>query len=273
MIEESIGKGITKNADNSYTLDFKQDLGSGTWDGIFYVKVPPVTTGDEVKNSNISNEKNEINTKYIQNTTTLPAENYKPEQKGYKGYWTGTKINSIQIKEDLRPVIQARMAGLLESDLKDPNVLQGFLTNKLKLGNYSAADFNIMSYDEKLSFLTSQAVDLEFNNKVGSMLTKVGNEYYLGNPRDVNEVNPNPKTSGGSTTAAQEKTANLEKSIQGVWDMQADGTGSFPGLAGRSVSHSMGEFIIETPGELKGQPIGKKADVVKYLKDGSYNPK
>ena len=73
MIEESIGKGITKNADNSYTLDFKQDLGSGTWDGVFYVKVPPVTTGDELKNSNISNEKNEINTKYIQNTTTLPA--------------------------------------------------------------------------------------------------------------------------------------------------------------------------------------------------------
>jgi len=51
MIEESIGKGITKNADNSYTLDFKQDLGSGTWDGVFYVKVPPVTTGDELKNS------------------------------------------------------------------------------------------------------------------------------------------------------------------------------------------------------------------------------
>ena len=205
MIEESIGKGITKNADNSYTLDFKQDLGSGTWDGIFYVKVPPVTTGDELKNSNISNEKNEISTKYIQNTTTLPAENYKPEQKGYKGYWTGTKVNSIQIKEDLKPVIQARMAGLLESDLKDPNVLQGFLTNKLKLGNYSAADFNLMSYDEKLSFLTSQAVDLEFNNKVGSMLTKVGNEYYLGNPRNVIEVNPNPKTSGGGGTTGTQK--------------------------------------------------------------------
>jgi hypothetical protein len=272
MIEESIGKGITKNADNSYTLNFKQDLGSGTWDGIFYVKVPPVTTGDELKNSNISNEKNEISTKYIQNTTTLPAENYKPEQKGYKGYWTGTKINSIQIKEDLRPVIQARMAGLLESDLKDPNVLQGFLTNKLKLGNYSAADFNIMSYDEKLSFLTSQAVDLEFNNKVGSMLTKVGNEYYLGNPKDVNEVNLNPKVAGGGgTTTAQEKEAvNLNENIKSVWDTKAEDTGSYKGNKGTAVVHENGRFIITAPEKLKDKQIGTKAQVVKFLEDGKY---
>ena len=213
MIKDSIGKGITENADGSYSLNFKKDLGDGSWDGIFYTKVPPVTTGDELKNSNISNEKNEISTKYLQETTTLPAENYKPEQKGYKGYWTGTKINSIQIKEDLKPVIQARMAGLLAADFKDPNVLQGFLTNKLKLGtSYKAADFNSMpgGYDAKLAFLTSQAVDLEFNNKLGGVLTKVGNEYYLGNPRDVSEVNPNPKTSGGGgTTGTQKNQADI----------------------------------------------------------------
>jgi len=210
IIDESIGKGITKNADNSYTIDFKRDLGSGTWDGVFYVKVPPVTTGNELKNSGISNEKNEISTKYIQETTTLPAENYKPQQKGYKGYWTGTKVNSIQIKEDLRPVIKARMTGLLESDFKDQNVLQGFLENKLKLASYSVEDFNLLTYEEKLSFLTSQALDLEFNDKLGNVLTKVGNEYYLGNPRDVSEVNPNPKISGGGgMTGTQKNQADL----------------------------------------------------------------
>ncbi len=273
IIEGSIGKGITKNADGSYTLDFKQDLGSGTWNGVFYVKVPPVTTGDELKNSNISNEKNEISAKYIKETTTLPAENYKPQQKGYKGYWTGTKVNSIQIKEDLRPVIQARMAGLLESDLKDQNVLQGFLTNKLKLGNYSAADFNIMSYDEKLSFLTSQAIDLEFNSKLGGILTKVGNEYYLGNPRDVNEVNQNPKTSGGNTkapTAAQiEKEKEWQATRQRVINMKK---GSYADLVGKSgkykVSYDGSEYVIQTGMGNKDITIPTIQGVLQYLETG-----
>jgi hypothetical protein len=269
MIEESIGKGITKNADNSYTLDFKQDLGSGTWDGIFYVKVPPVTTGDELKNSNISNEKNEISTKYIQNTTTLPAENYKPEQKGYKGYWTGTKVNSIQIKEDLRPVIQARMAGLLESDLKDPNVLQGFLTNKLKLGNYSAADFNIMSYEGKLSFLTSQAVDLEFNNKLGSMLTKVGNEYYLGNPENVKEINPNQVTSGGDTTADQrkeaEKAAEWDNAVATIWNIQPGDLKDIK-FGDKKVSYDRKNFRVSTSGGNLSRKFDTKEEVIEYLR-------
>jgi len=212
MIKDSIGKGITDNGDGSYSLNFKKDLGNGTWDGQFYVKVPPVTTGDELKNSNISNEKNEISTKYLKETTTLPAENYKPEQKGYKGYWTGTKVDSKQIKEDLKPVIQARMAGLLAADFKDLNVLQGFLTNKLKLGtDITAEKFNAMpgGYNEKLAFLTNKAVDLEFNTKLGGVLKEVNGEFYLGNPKDVKEINPNPKTSGGGATGTQKNQAEL----------------------------------------------------------------
>ncbi len=209
------GKDITDNGDGTYSLNFEKPVGDGSWDGSFYTKLPPILNGEEFKNAQIVDEKNNFSTKYLLNTTNIAAKGYDSKKPGVKGYWQGTEIDMKNVEKDLRPVVQARMEGLLRVDFKDPNVFQGFLTNKLKLGvNDVSLILNAETYEKKVELLTNQAMKIEVAKKLGNSLhevsTKEGIKYYFGDKDKIQDIDQNPKTSGGGsgdTTSQQEKNA------------------------------------------------------------------
>jgi hypothetical protein len=125
------------------------------------------------------------------------------------------------------------MAGLLAADFKDPNVFQGFLTNKLLLGTDNMSlILNEKDYDKKLELLTNQAMKVEVAKKFGNTLheikTKEGTKYYFGDKSRIQEVDKSPKTSGGGSATEQDKTNALAKKVI------AEG-GVFPGREGLSM--------------------------------------
>ena len=79
-------------------------------------------------------------------------------------------------------------------------------------------------------------------------------------------------SSGGKTKTELKKEADLQRVVKQVWDMKSTGTADLD-YDGRKVSHSGGEFIIQTAGINKDMPIGRKEDVIEYLRTGAYNPK
>jgi hypothetical protein len=209
------GKNITDNGDGTYSLNFEKSVGDGSWDGTFYTKLPPVLGGEEFKNAQIVDEKNNFNTKYLLNTTNIAAKGYDSKKPGVKGYWQGTEIDMQNVEKDLKPVVQARMVGLLAVDFKDPNVLQGFLTNKLLLGTDNMSlILNEKDYDKKLELLTNQAMKVEVAKKFGNTLheinTKEGVKYYFGDKDKIQDIDLNPKTSGGAT-GTQKNQADLNE--------------------------------------------------------------
>jgi hypothetical protein len=228
------GKDITDNGDGSYSLNFEKPVGDGSWDGAFYTKLPPVLSGEEFKNAQIVDEKNNFSTKYLLNTTNIAAKGYDSKKPGVKGYWQGTEIDMKNVENDLRPVVQARMEGLLNADFRDPNVFQGFLTNKLKLGvNDISLILNAETYEKKVALLTNQAMKIEVAKKFGNSLheikTKDGIKYYFGDKDKIQDIDQNPKKleGGGDTTNQQERNAFARNVI-------ANG-GVFPGRGGLSM--------------------------------------
>ena len=213
MISEA-GKSITANEDGSYSLNFEKQLGDGSYDGMFYTKVPQTITGDEFKNANIVDDKNNLGTKYLGDTTNILAKGYDSKRKGYKGYWQGTEIKMEEIKKDLRPVIQARMEGLLNADFRDLNVLQGFLTNKLKLGTDDVALFlNKQTYTDKVNFLTDRTMQLEIAKSLGNQLNEVNGKYYLGDAQKIQDIGESPKAGGGATGTQKNQAALNEEAL------------------------------------------------------------
>ena len=203
----SAGKSITANEDGTYSLNFEKQIGDGNYDGMFYTKVPPVLSGDEFKNANIVDEKNQFSTKYLGDTTNISAKGYDSKKPGVKGYWQGTEIDMKAAKNDLRPVVQARMEGLLNADFRDTNVLQGFLTNKLKLGTDDIAlILNAQDYNTKVNLLTNQAMEVEIANKLGNQLHQIGDKYYLGDKDRIQDINLNPKGGSSSSPASSSKS-------------------------------------------------------------------
>ena len=209
------GKNITANEDGTYSLNFEKQLGDGSYDGVFYTKVPPTITGDEFKNSGVVDEKNNLVTKYLGNTSNIAAKGYDSKKQGVKGYWQGTEIKMDEVEKDLKPVIQARMEGLLAADFRDLNVLQGFLTNKLKLGTDEVALFlNKQDYNDQVAFLTDRTLKLEIAKNLGNQLNMVDGKYYLGNAQKIEDIDQNIKATSGSTTGTQKNQQDFNDRIK-----------------------------------------------------------
>lgn len=236
------GKDITKNKDGTYSLNFEKPVGDGSWDGTFYTKLPPVLSGEEFKNAQIVDEKNNFSTKYLLNTTNIAAKGYDSKKPGVKGYWQGTEIDMVNVEKDLRPVVQARMEGLLNADFRDINVLQGFLTNKLLLGTEATSlILNEKDYNKKVELLTNQAMKVEIAKKMGNSLheikTKDGVKYYFGDKDKIQDIDQNQKISGGGSATEQDKNNALARKVI------ANG-GVFPGREGLSM------FVDKTTGKV-----------------------
>jgi hypothetical protein len=269
MISDA-GKSITSNEDGSYSVNFEKQLGDGSWDGMFYTKVPPTITGDEFKNANIVDEKNNLSPKYLGNTTNIAAKGYDSKKQGYKGYWQGTEINMKNVEDDLRPVVQARMEGLLNADFRDLNVLQGFLTNKLKLGTDEVAMFlNKQTYEDKVKFLTDRTMKLEIAKNIGNQLNEVDGKYYLGDAQRIQDIGESTSKSGGPTATQKEKASTWQRQREDIKNMEIGGTGDFK-YGDRRVSYDGSQFIIQTAGANKDIPIRTKKQVIDYLETGSY---
>jgi hypothetical protein len=209
---------IKKNADGSYSLEFKQQIGNGTYDGIFYDKVPPLTAGTELEDTGIYTNKG-LNYAYIGDTVFLPVEGNAGKDKTKKVTWQGTVIETDKIKQDLRPAIEARVKGLIDTDFQSLSVLQGFLTNKVKAGTqWSASKINELPYAEKVNTLTELIMDQELSNRFKSFVPvkdkKTGKTtYYAGNPQktQTEDLTKGAKAAGGATGTAKNQAALNEK--------------------------------------------------------------
>lgn len=265
------GKSITSNEDGTYSLNFEKPIGNGNYDGMFYTKVPPVLSGDEFKNANIVDEKNQFSTKYLLNTTNIPAKGYDSKRPGVKGYWQGTEINMVAAENDLRPVVQARMEGLLNADFRDINVLQGFLTNKLKLGtDDTALILNAQDYNTKVNLLTNQAMKVEIANKLGNQLHKIGDKYYLGDKDKIQDIDQNPESTGngGLNKKEQEiinKKADWNNVLTRIKDIVPGDIDNFA-YGDKKVSYDGKKFRIEVAGSNQGRAFETKEQVIDYLR-------
>ena len=265
------GKDITKNEDNSYSLNFEKNVGDGSWDGMFYSKVPPVLIGDEFAKANVVDDKNQFSTKYLKDTINIPATGYDSKRPGFKGYWQGTEINMAEAEKDLRPLVQARMEGLLAADFKDPNVLQGFLTNKLHLGVDDAAlILNAQTYNDKVKLLTDKAMAIEINNKLEGKLHKVGDKYYLGDKKQIQDIGKTPDSGGNGGRDAGDgggdkdasDLATIQKRMRNVQ------SGKFDEFIykGKSVAWDGGKFIIKSDKSAgKDKAFGSLERAIEYI--------
>jgi hypothetical protein len=266
------GKDITKNDDGTYSLNFEKNVGDGSWDGLFYSKVPPVLIGDEFAKANVVDDKNQFSTKYLGNTTTIPAEGYDTRKPGFKGYWQGTEIDIKKAEEDLRPLIQARMEGLLAADFKDPNVLQGFLTNKLHLGvNDASLILTAESYDNKVKLLTDKAMSIEINRISVGKLHKVGDKYYLGDKTQVEGIGKTPDSGGkgggnGGGGGGGDKDASDLAAIQKRMRNVKPGKVDEFFYKGKSVAWDGKKFIVKSDKSAgKNNAMGSLERAIEYI--------
>lgn len=265
------GKDITKNEDGTYSLNFEKNLGDGSWDGMFYSKVPPVLIGDEFAKANVVDDKNQFSTKYLKNTINIPAEGYDSKRAGFKGYWQGTEIDMTKAEGDLRPLVQARIEGLLAADFKDPNVLQGFLTNKLHLGvNDASLILKAKTYDEQVKLLTDKSMSIEINNKLEGKLHKVGDKYYLGDKKQIQDIGKTPDSGGngggGGGGGGGDKDASDLAAIQKRMRNVKPGKVDEFFYKGKSVAWDGKKFIVKSDKSAgKNNAMGSLERAIEYI--------
>jgi putative IMPACT (imprinted ancient) family translation regulator len=291
-VDEAIAAGITnksiiaEGAEGKETYTIKYNPKISEWTGEFYTEIPKINLGEISTTVGIYSKEggNKITNNYLEPTKyqKLEGNANQPASEGTAKYQI-TGVNEIAVRESIRPSSVAQATGLITTYLKDTPSFNGIL-RKLDFGtDYPLKKF-IDDHKETgmagmVQTLAKRIEDKEWQNIIQkSDLKKIidpktkQEKYYVADAQSIAFFNKPDKT-GGLTDAQEKAAANLEKNIKNVWDMTAEGSGNFTGVDNVKVSHSMGQFIIETPGELKGEIIEDKNDVVKYLRDAVYNPK
>jgi hypothetical protein len=271
---------IEDNGNGTYNIIRNEDIADRKT-GEFYVIIPEPKKDTDLQTAGIYNDKDQLQEVFFEGPMYVNAQG----NAGISKNEALVKVPKRLIKmEDINTLIEKQVntniKGLLGSELQDMNKLRGFMrmTGSGGTGVEDAKNIVTKGLDEQVKVLSAPIIEsykLELMRNNNIRLDKDG-KYYQLDEMALKEFDSNQsknRTRGGMTAAQAKAEANLENTIQRVWDMQPNGTGNFKGVNGVKVSHSMGNFIIETPGDVKGQIFETKQDVVEYLKNGSYNPK
>ena len=287
-IESKITEGINKGfitatgetGSEQYTLNFKKKINSD-YDGTLYTTIPEIKFGDVPVTAGVYSKDSdtEVSTIYMLPTEFADvAGNAKlgREQGTVKYQRTPVDINAIRFA--VRPSLLAKAEGLIASYFQDQDTADGIL-QKLGSGtNYASKNFATKDLKEQAEMLAKQMEESEIKNIISkSQLKQIDGQYYKMDAENIKifdnaSSSSRSSSTGGPTKTELKKEQDLKGVIKQVWDMQNTSTADLD-YDGRKVSHSGGEFIIQTPGINKDMPIKTKEDVIKYLKTGAYTPK
>jgi hypothetical protein len=182
-IDEGIKNGsILYDKDtNSYSVKFKQKLGTSTWDGTFYHKVAEAPDPNKIwgkDQANIVNDKGELNNNFIINpgNPVITKEKIKDFPNKEKLVET-TYVNTPEIRKNAKMYYDAGAEALLSSDLRDMGQLQSFLQTKLNRGNESLEDW-IKQYptvEKQKAFISKRLFEIDMDAKLGGSSDQYSN--------------------------------------------------------------------------------------------------
>ncbi len=180
------GKIIYDEATNQYSVRFKQNLGSTTWDGTFYHKIADAPDSDKMwgkTQANIVNEKGELNNSFIINpgNPVITKEKVKDFPNKEKLVET-TYLNMPAISGSAKTYYDAGARALLNADLKDKTQLRSFLQNKLNRGNETLEEFFKANPTpkEQEDFISAKLFEIDTENKLGKQYSR-----RIARPEDV----------------------------------------------------------------------------------------
>jgi hypothetical protein len=267
-IQEGIkNKDITQDG-NDYTLNFRQDIGKG-WDGTFYSKIPKTDIGTTPVKIGIYEKENDTE---VSNTYMLPTEYV--DSKGNANLTTAegvakyqrTPIDIKAIKLTMRPSLEAKAAGMIATDLSNPDVANGVLAS-LDFGtNYPAKEFAKLTTNEKVKLIADKLEEKEAANIISkSNLTKIGDVYYKMNPEDLKIFSEKASSKSGETKpkAFEVKWKRVSKDI---WNQKPGVVNDFS-FDGKKVRFDGKNFSIAS-GDNLGYEFKTKQEVVDYLNTG-----
>jgi len=271
---------IQSNADGTYNIIYDQKV-DGEKTGEFYVIVPDAKKEKDLETAGIYGNGDKLQESFFKGPEYVKAE-------GNAGISTSeatVKVPRREIDMDavdklLTKQANVRITGLLASELRDMNKLRGFgrKIGAWGAGTEEAKKFVKMSTDDQVKELSKYIIDgyrADIMRDNNIRFDKKENKYYQLDEMALKEFDTKQK-SGSTTTAedkkAAEKETQLKTEIKKVYDMKSEDTGRME-FGKNKVAHIGGAFIIETPGELQGEIIGSKEEVVSFLKYGTYSPK
>jgi hypothetical protein len=283
-IAEGISKGfITQEGEGGneqYAINFKKKI-NPDYDGELYTTIPEIKYGDAPVTAGIYSKENDTEVSAIYMLPTEFADvagNAKLGKEQGTDKYQRTPVDIKAMKIAIKPALIAKAEGMIAAYFSDPDTTDGIL-QKLGFGtNYQSKEFATKSLEEKVNLLVGKMEENEIKNIIAkSQLKEINGQYYKMDAENVKifdnaSSRSGSGSSGGKTKTELKKEADLQRVVKQVWDMQSTSTADLD-YDGRKVSHSGGEFIIQTAGINKDMPIGRKEDVIEYLRTGAYNPK
>jgi hypothetical protein len=220
VIDEEIQKGvdngdITLSKGGEYTLNFKRKIGKD-WDGTFYSKIPKINIGTtSIKTGIYANEnEKDVSDSYMPVTEYVDvAGNAALDNRYGTAKYQRTLVDMPAIEAAMRPSLEAVAAGMVATDLSNPNIANGLLANLGFGTNYPAEAFSNLTTPEKVKQLADKLQEKEIANiKKKSELTLINGKYYKMSPKDLQifgDLNKKESSAGGLTANQQAKMAQL----------------------------------------------------------------
>jgi len=284
FLEAEFEKGIkdkaiieSKENKGQYEFRFEKKINKD-WDGALYSEIPEIEYGKSAVIAGVYSKDgdNQINNKFIGKLTYEQiAGNAGVNKNRGSVMFERQEVDMDGIILAMRPTLIAQAEGLIAGPLSNNNVADGVLAQLDYGTNYPSKEFATLNTEEKVKSLVAKLEEQEKQNIIAKSSLKPikdakGTErYYIQNEKE-NQIFSN-ETSGKDKTTTEEKEAvNLNENIKSVWDTKAEDTGTYKGNKGTAVVHENGRFIITAPEKLKDRQIGKKTEVVKFLKTGKY---
>jgi hypothetical protein len=162
-----------------YSLKFKQNLGSSTWDGTFFHKIPDAPDPDKAwgkDQGNVLDEKtNGLRAEYVLNAGSPVLTKEKIKEFPNKERQVETVyLNMPAINGVLNQYYKAGATALLNSDLKDKVQLRSFLQNKLYRGNEDLAKW-LTKFDTDVKqedFIKDKLLEIDTETKLGKTYSR-----------------------------------------------------------------------------------------------------
>lgn len=269
---------IKANSDGTYNIVYNEDVADKK-SGEFYVDIPEPKKDTDLQTAGVYNDKDQLQDMFFEGPKYVNAQDNAGISKSEAIIKVPKRLVKMQdIDALIEKQVKINMKGLLGSKLQDMNALRGFmrLTGSGDTGVEDAKRLVTLPLEEQINILSKPIIDgyrteIMRNNSIRQ--DKDGNYYQL-DEMALKEFDANQgKTkTAGPTNKQLADQAKLQAEIKKVHNMQAGDKGRME-FGKNRVAHIDGAFIIETPGELQGEIIGSKDEVISFLQYGTYTPK
>lgn len=254
-IEAGIKNGKIINEGDNYKIVFDKTVGE-TWDGTFYNEIPERTKGDlwDKDNGNVFlKDGNTLKENYITQPELIVVKDGKRNLEAQRRY-----VKAKDLEQTLATSYVAEAQGLLASNLKDPQVLQGYFLNRLKDPNMTVEEFQrtYKTNEAQANYLAQNMLELDIENRLSGS--------YKSQPATEEEIAKGLADSNGQVWYSDEKektyfdqkasssksSESKEKGIKQIFTPEQiqDYRDQFNTLANDSTK----DFQIEIPGPKGG---------------------